>query len=121
MRLICFASIGWVVVKSYREVLLMKAIKLKYFMQFYSVMDLMMIILTLILSLKVLINFQEGSTIDNFIASTKAERIYEAIIFTLVYIKSNYFLGLVKECASLIDTIKFIFYDIRYFMLLLGL
>jgi hypothetical protein len=39
----------------------------------------------------------------------------------VLYTKASYFLSLIDEIAPLIDIIKQIFFDIRYFVLVLGI
>ena len=38
-----------------------------------------------------------------------------------LYVKASYFLSLVDEIAPLIDIIKQIFYDVRYFVIVLAI
>lgn len=54
-------------------------------------------------------------------AIIKSCRYLQVIGVITLYTKASYFLSLIDEIAPLIDIIKQIFYDIRYFMLVLGI
>jgi hypothetical protein len=68
------------------------------------------------------IRFNEGTiSVDEFQSNVILARQVNVIGIVVLYTKASYFLSLIDEIAPLIDIIKQIFYDIRWFVIVLGI
>ena len=73
-----------------------------------------------ILFLKICISSEDDLS-ATFTRDVLALRQIESLCVLLIYIKAGYFLSLNEGCAPLLDQIQVVFYDIKYFMIIIGL
>jgi hypothetical protein len=90
-----------------------------YFMRMYSYLDMVYIIQNLVTYYSVYISFAQDMSEDEFISKVKQQRLIACIGTITLYCKASYFLSLIDQIAPLIDIIVQIFYDIKWFMLVL--
>jgi len=90
-----------------------------YFMRMYSYLDMIYIIQNLVTYYSVYFHFSHDMEEEEFIHKVKQQRLIACIGTITLYCKASYFLSLVDQIAPLIDIIVKIFYDIKWFMLVL--
>lgn len=90
-----------------------------YFMRMYSYLDIIYIVQNFVTYFSIYIHFTHDMEEEEFIYKVKQQRLIGCIGTITLYCKASYFLSLVDQIAPLIDIIVKIFYDIKWFMVVL--
>ena len=90
-----------------------------FFMRMYSYLDMIYILQNFVTYYSMLFIFTKDMTEEEFMTKVKQQRLIACIGTITLYSKASYYLSLIDQIAPLIDIIVQIFYDMKWFMVVL--